>query len=264
MHDHTSTNSQLFSSGDIFHILISLCLILLYLLATFKANKKFSNWPFYRTALWALGILLATLTVTGPFATIAHVNFTYHMVGHLLLGMLVPLLLVFSKPVTLLLRSLPTTTARKLTKVLHTRYFSLLSNPLSVAVLNIGGLYLIYTTSLFEWMHTSQIIYALVHIHVLLAGFLFTQTILAIDLTTKRYSFMYRAIILILALGFHKILSKLIYAQPPTGISKLDGESGALFMYYGGDFIDVFIMILLCYQWYIATRGFTKGNVRTV
>lgn len=104
-------------------------------------------------------------------------------------------------------------------------------------------------------------LFALVHLHVFLAGYLFTMSIIYIDIVTYRYSFLYRAAVLIAALGFHKILSKLIYASPPAGIPIQDGERGAMLMYYGGDIVDLALIIILCLEWY---KRAERSRVQTV
>ncbi|WP_411843321.1 cytochrome c oxidase assembly protein [Salinicoccus sp. HZC-1] len=224
--------------------------LLLYPLAAFLSSKKHKKWPVFRYFFWVSGIFITASALMGPLFKLSHVNFTAHMAGHLLLGMLAPLLLVFSRPMTLLMRTLNVSAARKLSRLLNSRYGSFITNPLTASILNIGGLFLIYKTDLFSLMHTSIWLFALIHLHVFLAGYLFTISIIYIDLTVHRHSFMYRSVILILALGFHKILSKLIYAAPPGSISRPEGEKGAMLMYYGGDLIDLCLIILLCYQWY--------------
>ncbi|WP_271400200.1 cytochrome c oxidase assembly protein [Salinicoccus roseus] len=232
--------------------LIALAALILYPAGMYISGKKHKKWPFHRFVLWSAGVVLAASALTGPLAQLSHTNFTAHMMGHLLVGMLAPLLLVFGRPMTLLMRTLNVQSARKLSRLLNSRYISFITNPLIAATLNIGGLFLIYMTGLFTMMHMSAWLYALIHLHVFLAGYLFTISLIYIDITTHRYSYMYRAIVLILALGFHKVLSKLIYAAPPEGISKAAGESGALLMYYGGDIIDIGLIVILCWQWYQA------------
>ncbi|WP_404406169.1 cytochrome c oxidase assembly protein [Jeotgalibacillus malaysiensis] len=232
------------------------------LTAYYLGYEKQSNWPGYRFVLFIAGVTTAVTSLAGPLANGAHGNFTLHMVVHLLLGMLAPLLLVLSKPVTLLLKSLPVLKARQLTSLIkRSRYISLLHVPLTGAFLNIGGLFLLYMTGLFHQIHSSLVLFILVHLHVFLAGYLFTHVILEADFTAHRYSFYHRAAILILALAGHKILSKMIYATPPEGISRTAGESGAMLMYYGGDAIDVMLIILICYQWYRSRqKTFTIQN----
>ncbi|MFP3359349.1 cytochrome c oxidase assembly protein, partial [Planococcus sp. SIMBA_143] len=118
------------------------------------------------------------------------------MMGHLLVGMMAPLLLVFGRPMTLLMRTLNVQSARKLSRLLNSRYISFITNPLVAATLNIGGLFLIYITGLFTMMHMSAWLYTLIHLHVFLAGYLFTISLIYIDITTHRYSDMYRALVL--------------------------------------------------------------------
>lgn len=225
------------------------------LTAYYLAYEKQSNWPLYRFGLFIAGVLTAVISLAGPLANEAHGDFTVHMVVHLLLGMLSPLLLVLSNPLTLMLKSLPVLRARQLSRGMkRSRYISFLHVPLTGACLNIGGLFLLYMTGLFHQMHSSLVLYILVHLHVFLAGYLFTHVILEVDFTALRYSFYHRAAVLVLALAGHKILSKMIYADPPEGVSRTAGENGAMLMYYGGDVIDVMLIILICYQWYRARQ----------
>ena len=226
---------------------------LLYPLAAVLTSLRFKGWPVHRYFLWSLGIFLIAIVFIGPLAEYAHENFIGHMWTHLLLGMLVPLLFVLAAPMTLLLRSLPVLVARKVTFILKSQPFRLLSNPVTAFVLNIGGLYLLYQTGLYGLMHQSLFAYAVIHLHVFLAGYLFTASIIYLDVTAHRQSYLFRSIVLIVSLAAHKILSKLIYADPPAGVPREQAETGAMVMYYGGDFIELAIIVILCYQWYKAT-----------
>ena len=75
-----------------------------------------------------------------------------------------------------------------------------------------------------------------------------------IDPISYRVSFLYRSIVLVMALAGHGILSKYIYAYPPAGVSAKQGELGGMIMYYGGDVIDMVIIYFLCLQWYRTAR----------
>lgn len=250
MHSHVQ------AEGTGFEMIVTVLLVsafLLYPLAAIVTSRKYKKWPVHRYVFWSGGVFCAGAALVGPLAVFAHTNFIGHMVGHLLLGMLAPLLLVLAAPMTLLLRTLDVPAARKLTRVLKSRPLHFLNNPLTAAVLNIGGLYVLYTTDLYLLMHQSIFLYTLVHLHVFLAGYLFTISIIYVDITSHRYSYLYRAVVLILALAGHKILSKYIYANPPNGVPRGEAEAGSMWMYYGGDIIDLALIILLCYQWYKAT-----------
>ncbi|MGM0897979.1 MAG: cytochrome c oxidase assembly protein [Bacillota bacterium] len=227
--------------------------MMFYPMLAIWTNERYKKWPVRRYLFWFAGVITAGAALVGPLADAAHTSFSAHMAGHLLLGMLAPLLLLHGKPLTLLMRGLPTSPARHLGRLLNSRVIAVASHPISTALLNIGGLFVLYRTDLFLLMHQSTWIYALVHIHVLLAGYVFTWSILYTDLTVHRHSFRLRAAVLLVALAGHKVLAKSLYAMPPPGVTTSDGEMGALIMYYGGDAIDLAIIILFCFSWYKAT-----------
>lgn len=230
---------------------VAAAVIILYLTGVYVSKyKKNRPWQMSNTLFFVSGILTGLLPFVGHLGESAHQNFTAHMMGHLLLGMLAPVLVAFGRPVTLLMRTLPTKYARKISIVMRSWFIQLITNPVTAAILNIGGLYMIYMTGLFHLMHTSAIVFILLHLHVFLAGYLFTVSIINVDLKVHRYSFIFRAAVLVTALGFHKALSKFIYAGAVSGFPSSDREQGAMLMYYGGDIIDLFLIIVLCNEWY--------------
>lgn len=237
-------------TAELFIIIFIAIMLFLYLGAAIKSSKRHKPWPAYRIVFFALGLFFAAAAVVGPLAKQAHNDFSAHMIGHLLLGMLAPLLLVLSAPVTLLLRTLRTSAARKVSGFLKKKIFLFYLHPIVASILNIGGLWILYTTNIYAAMHHSLIVHFIVHIHVFLAGYLFTASFVYIDPVAHRYSFPFRSIIFILALAGHGILSKYIYAHPPAGVLQAQAETGAMIMYYGGDAIDFLIIVILCYQWY--------------
>jgi putative membrane protein len=239
---------------NLFFIGIGILAIFLYVFAAKSTNQHYKQWPYYRTLLWIMGIFSAEAAFIGPIATQAHHDFGAHMVGHLLLGMLAPLLMVLSAPVTLILRSLSISKGRRLTKILKSRFAKFVGDPLVASVLNIGGLWLLYTTELYSAMHHHVLLHLLIHIHVFLAGYLFTASMIYIDPISHRRSYLYRGIVLVIALSGHGILSKYIYAIPPVGVPSVEAEQGGMLMYYGGDAIDLVLIFIFWLQWYKANR----------
>ena len=252
-HEQIVTNTLLLPT-----VIAGICLILivLYVWAVIVSNRNKRQWPVLRSICFLITMLFIWVSVVGPFSMYGddELNFTSHMIGHLLLGMLAPLLLTLAAPLTLVLRTLPTKYARQLSSILKSKLSFFFTHPVVTVVLNIGGLWLLYTTPLFAWMHTNEWVYWLVHIHIFLAGYLFTISIIYINPIYHRKSFRYRAIALIFALAGHSILSKYIYANPPNGVSVQQAELGSMLMYYGGDIIDASLIFILCLQWYKATR----------
>ncbi|QDI90795.1 cytochrome c oxidase assembly protein [Salicibibacter halophilus] len=211
-------------------------------------KKRLRKWPYNRYGCWALGVVSMFLAFTLQMH--GHSDFTMHMVVHLLLGMLAPLLFVLAAPVTLLLRFLPVTLARIATKFFKLRPVQFLTHPVVAAIVNFGGLWILYRTSLFEWMHMSTPLSILIHIHVFVAGFVFTSAMLYIDPVPHRSSFQLRAMVMVFGFTVHAVLAKLIYAESLSGVAAADARKGAILMYYGGDIVDALLISVFCLFWY--------------
>ncbi|MDO4918095.1 cytochrome c oxidase assembly protein [Kocuria sp.] len=207
-----------------------------------RGRRQVNPW---RPVGFFAGLLCVGAGLVGPLAQAGHASFTAHMAGHLLVGMLGPLLLVLGAPVRVLLRGLPTTAARRVTRVLRFRFIRVVTHPVVAAVLNAGGLWLLYTTGLFHWMHASALGHAVVHTHILLAGYVFTAAVVGSDPDPHRSSFRVRAVVLVLFIAVHSVLAKWLYVHPPAGVPTGDAQAGAQLMYYGGDVVDVALIVLL-------------------
>nr|WP_246311129.1 cytochrome c oxidase assembly protein [Paenibacillus xylanilyticus] len=225
----------------------------MYILAAFRSNRT-KPWPIYRTVCWSLGVLFTVIAVAGPLANLGHTDFVAHMLSHLLLGMLAPLLLVLAAPMTLLLKSLSVPAARSLTRILRSWPSRILIHPIVTSLLNIGGLWLLYTTNLYSIMHENTLLFLIIHFHIFAAGYLFTVSIIYIDPAPHRFSFLYRSMVLMFSLAGHGVLSKMIYASPPIGVPLDQAKLGGMLMYYGGDAVDMVIIFIICLHWFRATR----------
>lgn len=112
-------------------------------------------------------------------------------------------------------------------------------------------------------MQQNIFLHLIVHLHVFLAGYFFTLSMIYIDPAPHRVSFVIRAIVLIIVLAGHGILSKYIYAEPLPGVPATQAKIGSMIMFYGGDAIDVVLIYILCLHWYKATRprmSFSMGQ----
>jgi putative membrane protein len=255
MHDTADTHAFILFT-DMFFGVPALLAIGLYIGSVLVTNRRkhLRNWPMLRTISFVAGVILAASALVGPLSRQAHTDFTSHMVGHLLLGMLAPLLIALAAPMTLLLRTLNVHTARKVSRLLKSHPIRFFSHPIVASILNIGGLWLLYTTNLYTAMHENLLLHVIVHIHVFIAGYLFTISLVYIDPVFHRFSFPYRTTVFILALAGHGILSKFIYAYPPEGVQVEQARIGAMLMYYGGDAIDLLLIFILFRHWYQSVR----------
>lgn len=259
MHSHEAYIQNSFTFGQQILAFPFFIALIFYIVAVIVSNQHKKQWSHYRTSCWIVGCVSALVTLIGPLASLIHVNFVAHMIGHLLLGMLAPLLMALAAPMTLLLRTLPVKTARTLSRIMRSPYVRFVRHPIIASTLNVGGLWLLYTTPLFNMMHEHLLLYIFIHLHIFLAGYVFTIAFIYIDPTPHPHSYVFRSIILLVALAAHSILAKYIYAYPPQHVIATQAELGAKIMYYGGDAIEMIIVYILFYQWFKSTRN----SVRT-
>ena len=198
----------------------------------------------------------------------AHQDFRWHMGQHLVMGMFAPLLLVCAAPGTLLLRAVPVAWARWLVWLGHRTPLRWGWHPLVASLLNVGGMYLLYMTPLFLWSLHHPLGHVLVHVHFVLAGFLYCQAILAgPDRIPGVASRRLRGTVLWVSAGMHAILGKLMYARPwPEGtpFSEAMLQQGAMLMYYGGDLAELLLMLVFFAtpDWRTAARRGARGVLR--
>jgi putative membrane protein len=195
-------------------------------LAGVHASRR--PWPLWRTAAWYAGLGCALVGVRQGH------DFTAHMTGHLLTGMVAPLLLVLAKPLTLALNALPVTGARRLSRALRSWPARVVTHPVTAGLLSAGGLWLVCLTGL---DHTRP---GWVNVHFLLAGYLFTAAIIGTDPAPHRAGPWTRGAVLIAAVAAHDILAKYLYGRVPGA------ERGAQLMYYGGDAVHLVVIVLFC------------------
>lgn len=250
MHHHMPGLGDEGGSGLLWLMYAPLLLIaaLGYLGAVQLITRRGDRWPVRRTISWCAGVPAVAVALTGA----GHGDFTAHMTRHLLLGMAAPMLLVLAAPVTLGLRALPVAQARRLSRLLRTPPLRILAHPVIAALLNVGGLWILYTTGVYPRMGEHSGLHVLVTVHTLAAGYLFTAAVVGVDPAPHRPGPRTRALVLIAFLAGHDILAKHLYAHPPAGVGAPQAQAGAQLMYYGGDVLDLLLITIFCWQWYTA------------
>lgn len=228
-------------------VLLAVCVaaVAVYLGATRRARP----WPVWRSVSWAAGASVVGVAPVVAQSVGGH-GLASHMATHLLLGMLAPLLLVWSAPVTLALRALPTPAARVLVRALRSGPARLISHPVTAAVLDVGGLWVLYRTGLYAVVAHDPELGVLVHVHMVVAGFLFTAAIAGPDPAPHRAAPAVRAAVLVLAVAAHDVLAKTLVAAPPDGVPPAQAELAGPLMYYGALPVHVALAVLLCRDWF--------------
>jgi putative membrane protein len=223
-----------------------------YAAGVLRLHARGRRWRPVRSACFAAGLLVVATALISPLAT-RDEAFPVHMVQHMLLGMLGPLLLALSAPVTLALRTAPRPARRALVNVLRSRVVQGAAHPAVAVGSFIVGLIGLYFTPLYGATISHPVVHELVHVHVLVAGCLLSWVFIGLDPVPRRGSTSLRAGLLLTALGAHAAIARLLYAGRGDVSAPVDQlHTGALLMSYGGDAIDLMLLIAFFAQWYAA------------
>ena len=232
--------------------LLPAILLCIYLFAARK-ERQTASWSNWRVTSFTVGILLIIFSMSPAISEWAHSDLRGHMVQHLMLGMFAPLGLALGAPGTLLLRNVSSPVARGIVALLAVPPIRLVIHPITAAVLDIGGMYVLYLTPLYAFSLTSPTMHVLLHIHFIVSGYLFTWSIAGPDPAPHRPGMYTRLVVVFLATAAHAILGKIMFAYSyPRGtmadISEI--QTAAQWMYYGGDFAELLLIVAFFAAWF--------------
>jgi putative copper resistance protein D len=184
--------------------------VALYIRGVIILTRRGDKWPVGRTVAFALGISAIDYATSGGLGVYAKFSFEYHMIAHMLLGMVAPIGIVLGAPITLALRTLPqgrTSEERgvrgTLIALLHSKPAAVFTNPVSSLALFDGSLFVLYMTPLFGNLMQSHLGHLVMSVHFLLAGILFFHVIIGIDPNPRKVPHIVRIVILFAAMSIH-------------------------------------------------------------
>ncbi len=188
---------------------VAVMAVLVYVRWTLRLRRRGDNWPLWRAASWVGGwVLFVYFTSAGP-GVYGKILFSWHMIEHMGVAMIVPLLLVPGAPITLALRALP---ARKdktlgprelIMATVHSKYLQLLANPVVASALFFFSLAIFYFSPLFELALKTHTGHVLMMAHFVTSGYLFTWVLIGVDPGPKRWSPLALLVVLLVTISFH-------------------------------------------------------------
>ncbi|MGW4498731.1 cytochrome c oxidase assembly protein [Micromonospora sp. NPDC004336] len=260
---------------DMFFLTLTVAGVGGYLTGVWRLRRAGHRWPAARTASWLTGMLLLAAITNLGVARYAHVLFSVHMVQHMVLSMLVPILLVGGAPVTLALRALRRPTdpqmrgAREwLLLALHSRPARVLTHPVVALGIYAGSLFGLYFSDLLGTLMRSHVGHLAMLTHYVLAGYLMFWVLIGVDPGRRRLAPPLLVLLHLAAMMAHGFFG-LVLMQTTTVIapdwyvavhpgwasSLLDDQRlGAGIAWAFGEIPATVVMILLVRQWIRADR----------
>lgn len=182
----------------------------LYLIGLRRLRRRGDQWPVGRTAAWLLGCAALLVATSSGLGRYSPAQFSIHMIEHMGLGMVAPILLALGGPVSLALRALPAAGRGQppglregIVSALHCRFARLITHPLVVYVLFIGSFYALYFSPLFGTLMEAHLGHLAMKVHFLVTGYLYYWVIIGVDPTPRRIPPYAKLALLIGALPFH-------------------------------------------------------------
>jgi putative copper resistance protein D len=186
-------------------------------------------------------------------------SFTGHMVEHVLIGMVAPVLLVLGAPITLALQASGPASARSLRRLLHSPGARVLTHPLVAwAIFGMTLVVLVFSPVL-EWSVHHDAVHALVHLHFLLAGYLFVATMLVIDPIPRPLPHGARLLAILFAVPFHAIVGMALATAsqplfPSVYPSVSDQRSAAAVLWASGELFTLALAAIVGREWWLADQ----------
>ncbi|MEU3191267.1 cytochrome c oxidase assembly protein [Streptomyces sp. NPDC006992] len=263
-------------TGEPFFLVGCLLALALYGWGVVRLRRRGDAWPVSRTVGFATGVATVALVMCTGLNDYGMVLFSVHMVQHMVISMLSPILLLLGAPVTLALRALPSAARSQgmrrgprevLVALLHSRYVRVISHPAFTIPLFIASLYALYFTPLFDLLMGSMAGHIAMMVHFLAVGLVFFWPIMGVDPGPHRPGYVMRMLELFAGMPFHAFFGIALmmasepmtetYADPPAslGVSALADQNAAGGIAWAfSEIPSVLVLIALVFQWYVTEQ----------
>ena len=257
---------------------VAVLLAVMYVRWVLRLRRRGDSWPLSRTIIWLVGTIgFAYVTCSGP-AVYGRLMFSAHMLQHMTLVMVLPILFALGAPVTLALRALP---GRKdgsrgprewLLGLVSSRVAHFFGHPVIAALNFAGSMILFYFTPLFELALTTHIGHIAMVVHFSLAGYLFVNVLVGVDPGPTRPAYPLRLLLLFATMAFHAFfgvalisMESLIAADYfgalglPWGVDALaDQHTGGEITWGIGELPSITLAVALAVGWIRSDRRTAK------
>jgi cytochrome c oxidase assembly factor CtaG len=268
-------------SADPFFLVGCLLGLGLYGWGVLRLRRRGDSWPVGRTAAYVVGVLTVGLMMCTRLNDYGMVMFSVHMVQHMVISMLSPILILLGAPITLALRALPVAgrghkgPREVLLAVLHSRYLRIITHPAFTIPLFIASLYGLYFTPLFDYLMGSKAGHIAMMVHFLAVGLAFFWPIMGVDPGPNRPGYLLRMLELFAGMPFHAFFGIALmmastpmvdtFKHPPAslGIDALTDQNAAGGIAWAfSEIPSVLVLLALLFQWYRSEQRQAKRKDR--
>lgn len=239
----------------------------LYILGVRRLALRGRRWPVARTAAFVGALAAIIVASQSGVARYEDARLWVHMIQHVLLGMVVPLLLVLSAPITLALQSAHPGTRQMLRSALHSAPGRLLAHPLVGWSLFGSALAALYLTPVLDVAARSDLVHLWVHAHMVMATLLFLVPLIGIDVLPRRLPYAARLLALIAAIPFHTVVAMAMLSAStpiaPEAYPLLSDQRAAAALFWGaGEVFTLLAAGIVVRQWWLSEQRAIRRESR--
>jgi cytochrome c oxidase assembly factor CtaG len=197
-------------------LLGGIVLAAMYVMGVLRLRARGDRWPIGRTISWLAGIGVMIWTTNAGIALYSQVSVGLHMVQHMTMAMVAPMLMVLGGPFTLALRALrpspgPQRGPREwIVWGLHSPAAKVVTNPLFVFVIFSLSMFVLYFTPTMAWLMGSHIGHVFMQFHFIGSGYLFAWIIMGVDPVPNPLPYWAKFALVLITLGVHGFFSVIV------------------------------------------------------
>ena len=258
--------------------LVSALLMLLaaaYLSAVWQAGRRHPArpWPARRTLAFLLGLAAIAVATQSSIGIYDDVLFSAHMVQHLLLIMVAPLLLIFARPATLLLQVARNPLRARVERILRSPVVSGLTWPPVAATLYVSTVISTHLTPLMNLVLENAAIHDGEQVLYLVVGYLYFLPVVGSEPIRWRVSILGRYLLLLITMPVDTGVGVTLMLVPrelfpayaragrtwgPSLVTDL--HAGGLIMFAGSDLIMTVLAVVLAAS-FVRARDISLAGV---
>jgi cytochrome c oxidase assembly factor CtaG len=247
----------------------------LYLWGVVRVGRRHPArpWPAWRTGMFLAGLGIVILAIQSGIGSYDDVLLWDHMVQHLMLLMVAPPLLIFGRPITLLLHASRNPLHTWAKRVLRSRPVSFLTWPVFGIVAYTAAIVGAHLTGLANLMERNQTLHNAEHVAFLVIGYLFFLPVLGQEPIRWRLGYPARLILLFLIMPVDTFAGLILsYGTRGTpglplgprpswaGTAVQDLHLGGAVMWVGGDGVMFILMMVVYLMWSTDSRASARNH----
>jgi len=188
----------------------------LYIAGVVTLLARGDRWPWGRTLSWLAGVAVLIWATNAGIAEYSRVSVGLHMVQHMTMAMLAPMLLVLGGPFTLALRALPAAKGPRwglrewIVWGLHSPVAKVVTNPVFVFVIFSASMFALYFTPALSWFMGSHVGHVAMQLHFIGSGYLFAWVVMGVDPVPKPIPYWAKFGLILLMVGVHGLFAVIV------------------------------------------------------